>query len=117
MTDALVLGLVATVLSGVAGHTVNATVLVYSASAQTLTVNGQEVHVPAGQTIPVSVRLPVAAGTRTERIAIQSDATRYELAVRVIGRRNLSWLWGLTAVPVAAALFAVRVTKIRADSS
>jgi hypothetical protein len=118
MSEALVLGLVATVLSGVAGHTVQATLLVYTESPQIVQVNGKQIELSTGAT-SIPIQFPVENGVHEQLVRVETETLSYALPVTVIGKRSLpSWLWGLTVIPAAfGILFTARVRRRDADNS
>jgi len=115
MNAAVVVGLAAAVLQGVAGGTVNATVLVYSATEQSVTING-EVATIGPQVQPIAVVLPVTHGVQHHRIVVQTDTIMYTLPVTVVGKQNYTWVWWLVAAPLALMLCAVRLRRAAGSS-
>jgi hypothetical protein len=108
MSSILVLGLVASVLSGYVGDTVNATVVLYSAEAQQVTIDGRSTDLPAQTPTYVDVPLRIEPGIHTHTITVQTTTVQHELPVTVSGRYKLWWMLAPALIPIACFCIAIR---------
>ncbi len=109
MTEALVLGLLLSVLSGVAGDTVSATVVLHAPQASTIEVAGTPYQLQAGDTKAVQVPLTLKRGKQKEIIEVKTDTVTYELPVTLIGTPN----YQVPLIVGAAGLLLTFVASVR----
>lgn len=112
----IVLALLATVLSGMVGDGLNATILIYSEQAINVTVENKTVKLYSGVN---RINIPVVAenGVHEMMLSVVADDITYTLPLTVVGKRSYGWLWWLLLIPVAVLIAAIRVRRIRIGSS
>jgi len=109
----IVLGLLATVLTGFIGSTAEANVLLYTEQASNISVQGAPYSLDSGMN-RIPVLLNVSEELQHEKILVTADSITYELPLTILGKHDYTKLWWLLVIPAIMLLMAVR---IRAGSS